>query len=170
MSTKLLAGCVVLVLPACGGGGGRHTPAAFDPNAPARLVLIDLASPPRYPDGIGPVQFGGGTLRFNNANSVLAATRTVTMLPNSFGVIDTTAGNQTIAGPITGSGGLVKINANTLTLSNPASDYSGPTTILQGNLVTTTGPQGNLTLSTTGGVTFTQAASGAYTGNGRDAT
>ncbi len=114
-----------------------------------------------------PVQFGGGTLVFANAGTTVAATRVLTFLPNSFGVIDTNGNAQTIASTVTGSGGLMKVGTGVLTLSNAANDYAGPTTVFGGSLTTGTGPQGNYVLSSLGANTlaFSQGASGTYAGN-----
>ncbi len=121
------------------------------------------------------INFGGGTLVLNAATT-LAATRTVTLHPNSFGTIDTATGNSIIAGQVTGSGGLVKTNLNRLMLSATNNNYSGTTTVFQGDLTTSTGPQGNIIISgavdngapasaPVSNVTFAQTTSGTYTGN-----
>ena len=143
-----------------------------------RLVISNAAGTGDTPLGnaANPIQFGGGTLVFGLTGSTLAATRTVTLLADSFGVIDTNTFPEAIAGVVTGSGGLIKVNTGRLTLNNTGNNYSGPTTILQGDLTTNTGPQGNIFISgqidngtpasaTPSNVTFTQAASGTYTGN-----
>ncbi len=131
-----------------------------------RLVLNSGTGDTPLGEASNAVQFGGGTLVFNNAGTTLASTRTVTMFGNSFGVIDTNGNANTIAGQVTGAGGLVKIGTGTLTLNNTTNNYSGPTTIFAGNLVTSTGPQGNLVISGNGSnVNFTQSTSGTYAGN-----
>jgi fibronectin-binding autotransporter adhesin len=132
-----------------------------------RLVINNGTGDTPLGDAANPVQFSGGTLVFNNSGTTLAATRTVTMLPNSFGVIDTNNNPNTIASKITGGGGLVKISGGVLTLSNATNDYSGPTTIFAGSVVTNTLPQGNYTLSSLAAntLTFAQTMDGAYLGN-----
>src|SRR4030095_1584151 len=132
-----------------------------------RLVINNGTGDTPLGNAANPVQFGGGTLVFNNSGTTLAATRTVTMLPNSFGVIDTNGNPNTIASKITGSGGLVKISGGILTLSNATNDYSGPTTIFAGAVVTNSLPQGNYTLSSLAAntLTFAQDTDGAYLGN-----
>ncbi len=113
-----------------------------------------------------PIQFGGGMLAFTTTGTTIAATRAITIPASSFGAIETNGGNQTIAGPISGAGALIKMGTGNLTLNNLASNYTGTTSILQGNLVTNTGPQGNILLSGSGSnVNFTQSIGGTYTGN-----
>ena len=74
--------------------------------------------------------FNGGTLRAGAAFTS-AATRGVTM--TSTGIIDTNTFAVSIAGNITGAGGLIKNNTGTLTLSG-TNNYSGTTTITAGTL------------------------------------
>ncbi|MEA3210849.1 MAG: fibronectin-binding autotransporter adhesin [Chthoniobacter sp.] len=112
-----------------------------------------------------PVQFGGGTLKFNAAGITLASTRTITSLANTQAVFDTSANSGTIAGQVTGAGGLFKIGANTLTLNNASNDYSGASNVFVGSLVTNSRPQGSITLGVSTTLTFDQTFDLPYAGN-----
>jgi YVTN family beta-propeller protein/autotransporter-associated beta strand protein len=77
----------------------------------------------------GPV-FTGGTLQFAGAN---IASSLPILLQAAGGTFDTNGNNATLAGTISGAGGLTKIGAGTLTLSG-SSTYSGPTAVNGGTL------------------------------------
>lgn len=106
----------------------------------------------------------GGGLRFNAAFTV-NANRTFTLTAGG-ATLDTGGGSGTIAGQVTGPGDLFKVAGNTLTLPNTANNYTGETYFLNGNMVTNTGPQGNIhNYSAAGTLTFDQAINGTYPGN-----
>src|SRR4030095_7297756 len=106
------------------------------------------------------VNMNGGILRFG-ASTILGVSRQVKLLDGTISGFDTAAtGTSVIAGPLTGGGSLVKINANSLQLNDPS--YTGKTEIYGGTLVTTTTPQGDVLNN--GTLAFTQTTSGAYTG------
>ncbi|MBN8942896.1 MAG: autotransporter domain-containing protein [Rhizobiales bacterium] len=80
----------------------------------------------------------GGTATFTGGTLVIAAaglgTITTPMVLEALGgAIDTAGNNATMAGAITGTGGLIKVGAGTLTLSG-ASSYLGATLIYVGTL------------------------------------
>jgi len=77
----------------------------------------------------GGLAFGGGTLQFLSG---FATNRAVTLNAGG-GAFDTNGNNATLAGTISGAGGLTKIGAGTLTLSG-ASSYSGATAVNAGTL------------------------------------
>jgi autotransporter-associated beta strand protein len=126
--------------------------------------VLAIAADSALGNGANGLNLAGGTLKFNAASISLASTRTVTLLPNTIDAFDTGTASGTIAGPVSGAGALVKIGANTLTLNNTANNYTGPTTIHQGTLVTNTGPQGNIFLNTGAVLQFDQAGAGTYGG------
>ena len=73
--------------------------------------------------------FGGGALRFDAG---VTSGRAITLNAGG-GAFDTNGNDATLAGIITGTGGLGKIGAGVLTLSG-VSDYSGPTLVGGGTL------------------------------------
>jgi autotransporter-associated beta strand protein len=79
------------------------------------------------------INFGGGTLQYASGNSADLSARTVT-LNSGGGTIDTNGNNVSYANGISGTGGLTKAGAGTLTL-NAASTYSGNTNINGGTLL-----------------------------------
>jgi len=85
----------------------------------------------------GGIVLNGGTLQFG-ASFNLAPTRAIT-LGRAGGTIDTNGFTTTISQAITGTGGLTKIGAGTLTLAGTNS-YSGGTVLNAGTLVVN-GPQ-----------------------------
>jgi uncharacterized protein with beta-barrel porin domain len=80
-------------------------------------------------DASGALSFGGGTLQFLAA---FTTNRAVTLNAGG-GTFDTDGNNDTLAGSITGSGGLTKIGAGILTLAG-ASSYTGATNVNAGAL------------------------------------
>ena len=85
----------------------------------------------------GSTTTGGGFIKFNAAGTTL--TQTVTLEPGAFAGFDGGANSGAVSGLVSGSGNLVQIGGNTLTLSNTGNSYSGQTYVYQGTLVTTTG-------------------------------
>jgi autotransporter-associated beta strand protein len=81
-------------------------------------------------NAVGGLTFGGGTLQFLSA---FATGRPITLNAGG-GTIDTNGNNDTLAGNISGTGGLTKIGAGILTLSG-SSNYSGPTDVDAGTLL-----------------------------------
>src|SRR5262245_6703753 len=77
----------------------------------------------------GGLAFGGGTLRYLSG---FTTNRAVTLNAGG-GTFDTNGSNATLAGTISGAGGLTKTGAGTLTLSG-ASSYSGATAVNAGTL------------------------------------
>ncbi len=105
--------------------------------------------------------FNGGTLRATGTITSVA-TRGVTM--TATGIIDTNGNAISIAGNITGAGGLTKNGAGTLTLSGTNS-YGGTTSVTAGTL-SLTGSLAGSNVSTSGTGIVTQSATGAISGSG----
>ncbi|MHC2254160.1 T5SS/PEP-CTERM-associated repeat protein/autotransporter-associated beta strand protein [Bradyrhizobium embrapense] len=84
----------------------------------------------------GGLTFNGGTLQFTNSFT-LAATRAVTMNAAG-GTFDTNGNDVSFGGAFTGTGGMTKTGAGTLTLTlvglSSTAGYSGPTNVLAGTL------------------------------------
>ena len=84
----------------------------------------------------GGLTFNGGTLQFTNSFT-LASTRAVTMNAGG-GTFDTNGNDVSFGGAFTGTGGLTKTGAGTLTLTlrllASTDGYSGPTNVLAGML------------------------------------
>ena len=78
----------------------------------------------------GGLAFGGGTLQ---ALASFTSNRTVTLNAGG-GTVDTNGNTVTLAGTIGGPGGLTKIGAGTLALSN-ANTYTGATAVTAGTLI-----------------------------------
>ena len=78
----------------------------------------------------GGLAFGGGTLQ---ALASFTSNRTVTLSAGG-GTVDTNGNTVTLAGTIGGPGGLTKIGAGTLALSN-ANTYTGATAVTAGTLI-----------------------------------
>jgi fibronectin-binding autotransporter adhesin len=78
----------------------------------------------------GALSFDGGTLQYLAG---FASSRPVTLAPAG-GTIDTNSTNATLAGPISGPGGLTKTGAGALTLLG-ANSYTGGTTVGAGALL-----------------------------------
>ncbi len=119
-------------------------------------------------------KIGGGTLTLTGTNTYSGGTTvsagtlqgdTTSLqgaIVNSATVTFDQATPGTYAGAMSGTGGLTKIGADTLTLSG-ANSYSGGTLILVGGLVgTSTSLQGSITNLTS--VTFNQGFNGTYSG------
>jgi autotransporter-associated beta strand protein len=77
------------------------------------------------------ITFGGGTLQFGAA---FDPHPNRAILLDAAGTIDVQSYNVTIAGPVSGPGGLTKIGDGTLALSGGAIQYTGPTTVSGGTL------------------------------------
>ena len=91
--------------------------------------------------GSGGITQGSGDAAFNFGGGTLGATApwssSINMTLTGSGgnaTIDTTGGNIGLAGVLSGSGGLNKVNPGTLSLASP-NTYSGSTSILAGTLV-----------------------------------
>jgi autotransporter-associated beta strand protein len=100
--------------------------------------------------------FGGGTLK--------AGTTFTTSLPMSLSNtagnanVDTTNGDITLSGTLSGIGGLNKLGANILTLG-AASTYTGPTTIKAGILaLSSTGSLNSSSINVSAGATYNVSA------------
>ena len=96
-------------------------------------VMLQIAGDGSLGNTDNDIALAGGTLRFAAATT-LPATRDVTIVANTAATFDTGGGSSTISGNVTGSGTLVKIGSNTLTLSNP--NYTAATLVYGGTLVT----------------------------------
>ncbi|RYD76316.1 MAG: hypothetical protein EOP84_17050, partial [Verrucomicrobiaceae bacterium] len=84
----------------------------------------------------------GGSFRFNSAFN-LGFDRTVT-IGAAGGTIDTGGGNGSIDGVLAGTGPLIKIGGNTLTLTNTDNTHSGDIIVLNGQLTNDNIPAGNI--------------------------
>jgi len=101
----------------------------------------------------GTVTFDGGTLQFGGTGIALGASRRGTITANG-AYIDTGSFSGSIAGTISGAGGLTKVGANTLTLSGNNA-YAGATAVNTG--VLTLG-NNNALGTMAGGVTVSSGA------------
>ena len=87
---------------------------------------------------------------------------TVNSAQNSIGTTNAVALNLVLAGNISGAGGLIKSNTNTVTLRG-ANSYSGATTVVQGTLVAITNNISSTITSNTIAITFSNVpANGTY--------
>jgi fibronectin-binding autotransporter adhesin len=130
-------------------------------------TTLNVSADTRLGNADNDIVFGGGVLRFNSAFT-LNALRSVSLLANSFGSFDTSGGNGVVAGAITGSGDLMKIGANTLTLSGTANTYTGRTLILNGTLQAGVANLPNTSSSVivdSSTLAFSQAGDGTYLGS-----
>jgi YVTN family beta-propeller protein/autotransporter-associated beta strand protein len=98
----------------------------FKANTSGALTCTLASGPTGSP---GPV-FTGGTLQFAGAN--ISSTLPIS-LQSAGGIFDTNGNNATLAGTISGPGGLTKIGAGTLTLSGSGT-YTGATSVNAGTL------------------------------------
>ena len=108
----------------------------------------------------------GGAGYFSSANldSLFAGTMTnVTNNATSNVGIDTTAGDFSYASNVTGTRGLTKLGANTLTITGQTS-YTGPTTVNAGKLVVSGSISGSAT-TVNGDANTTLAGNGLITSN-----
>jgi fibronectin-binding autotransporter adhesin len=85
--------------------------------------------------GTSTVHFNGTTLRAGAASANWITGLTTANVQAGGALFDTNAFNVTVAQAFSGTGGLTKLGAGTLTLSG-ASTYSGATTIQSGTLIT----------------------------------
>jgi fibronectin-binding autotransporter adhesin len=116
-----------------GSGGSGETLASLSIGDSGALIFSHTDSF-TYP---GTISGPGSLIKKGSGNLLLTASNTYTGGTNiSAGTltIDTTVGNITLSGPITGTGALAKINANALVLTSPASNYSGNITVSGGTL------------------------------------
>jgi YVTN family beta-propeller protein/autotransporter-associated beta strand protein len=125
-----------IAVPITGGGGivkiGAGTIVLSGNNSYSGGTAINagtlaVSSDGNLGDSSGGLAFGGGTLQFLSG---FTTSRAVT-LTSGGGTFDTNGNNSTLAGTISGTGGLTKIGSGTLTLSG-TSTYSGPTMIAGG--------------------------------------
>ena len=117
--TKIGAGTLTL-------SGGNSYAGGTTVNAGTLAVAADN----NLGNGAGALTFGGGTLQYLAGFS---SNRAVTLNPGG-GSFDTNGNNATLGGTLSGTGGLTKAGAGTLTLSG-SSSYSGATTINAGTLI-----------------------------------
>jgi len=114
----------------------------------------------------GTVTAGSGFVKFNGAGISLA--QNVILEAGSFGGFDTAANSGTVSGAITGSGSLVKIGANTLTLTGIGNTYTGQTQIYAGTLQASTAAlpqQAGASILNNAALTFSQGTDGIYSGS-----
>ena len=110
--------------------------------------------------GSAAFNFGGGT--FQAAASFLTSVPITLSTAGSNGVFDSNGNSLTLAGPLSGPGGLQKVGAGALTLA-AANTYAGPTTLNAGMLVAANG----MTLSATSTGTVTLNGGTLAAGRGR---
>jgi autotransporter-associated beta strand protein len=108
--------------------------------------------------GSGTLTFDGGTLRYSTG---FGSTRDMTIHAPG-GVIDTNGNDASLAGTMTGPGGLTKMGAGTLTLSG-ANAYGGVTTIDAGTL-SVMGVNSMSPLALAGGTLAGAGSTGAVSG------
>jgi autotransporter-associated beta strand protein len=108
--------------------------------------------------GTGAVTMAGGTtLGFSGVRSLINA-----FILNSLTTFDTSSGDGTLSGVVSGAGSLTKTGAGTLTLTG-ANTYSGGTTVSAGTLAgNATSLQGNILNNAL--VEFNQATAETYAG------
>jgi fibronectin-binding autotransporter adhesin len=108
----------------------------------------------------GGITLGGGTLEMTSSFT-LDAGRTITAAASTTSTIAVTSGTVSFAGPFTGSGGLDKAGAGTLSVSNASSEYTGTFTISAGTLeVTGANAFASATLTQNGGSLIVAPAGG----------
>jgi autotransporter-associated beta strand protein len=91
--------------------------------------VLQVSSDGALGDSSGLLAFNGGTLQFLSAFSTVRE-----ILLNANGTFDTNGNNATLAGLIDGNGGLVKIDAGVLTLSQSNNTYADGTFLNGGAL------------------------------------
>ncbi len=104
-------------------------------SVPATSNLPGFSTPGKVAVASGATLAVGNSVTDAEITTLLGAAQFVASSSLGF---DTTAGNRTYGAAITGSIGLAKIGANTLTLSS-AGNYTGQTQILAGTLATSAG-------------------------------
>jgi uncharacterized delta-60 repeat protein len=85
--------------------------------------------------GTGGIAFAGGTLRWASGNTQDVSSRFLAIGSGQTAIVDTNGNDVTLAGTISGGGGLTVVDAGALTLSPPASNpntYGGGTTVSGG--------------------------------------
>jgi autotransporter-associated beta strand protein len=102
--------------------------------------------------GTGAITLNGGGLQWASGNTLDISSR-LAPLGAGGGTVDTNGNNVTFASALTGTGGLTKAGAGTLTL-NAANDYSGGTVIAGGTI-----KAGNDSALGTGAVDMTSSGS-----------
>jgi outer membrane autotransporter protein len=120
-------------------------------------IATDVTAGDVVAGNVNPV-LSGGKITFETDQ---ALTNDLTIDPAG-GTIDTTSANATLAGVISGDGGLTKTGTGTLTLTG-ANSYTGGTTVEAGRLI---GDTGSLTGSIVndGAVEFAQGSDGSFGG------
>jgi autotransporter-associated beta strand protein len=129
--------------------GGTPTVTPNIDTGAAYYTTVQLASSEVLP------AFEGGTLKASSATTISSAFT----INNNGGTVDTNSFNLVLSGVISGTGGLTKTGAGTLTLTG-VNTYSGTTTISAGTLLV--GSSSSNTAATVAGSTL--VASGATLG------
>ena len=118
---------------------GANTGSSGTYNLNGGLLVLSSLSPNQSP-GLAAFYFGGGTLQASGPFSTALA---ITLGTSGGATFDTAGYAVTLAGPLSGSGGLTKVDSGTLTLA-ASNSYGGGTTINGGILqVASAGALGN---------------------------
>ena len=118
---------------------GANTGSSGTYNLNGGLLVLSSLSPNQSP-GLAAFYFGGGTLQASGPFSTALA---ITLGASGGATFDTAGYAVTLAGPLSGSGGLTKVDSGTLTLA-ASNSYGGGTTINGGILqVASAGALGN---------------------------